>query len=171
MNEMALKPALAPSDPVEPNGKRQEIAMTRAFRHTVAAAAAITLLGLSQATLAQSRCTSTTCGVVDRVDLVEKKGQGSGLGLIAGGVVGGVLGHQIGSGRGNTAATILGAGAGAYAGNEVEKNAKKSSYWSVAIRMDNGQTRNFTYTNQPPVHEGERVRLIDGGRRLARVSG
>src|SRR5205807_10642807 len=112
-----------------------------------------------------------TCGVVDSVRYVEKKGQGSGAGLVAGGIVGGVLGHQIGSGRGNTAATILGAGAGAYAGNEVEKNAKKSSYWSVAIRMDNGYTRNFTYSNQPPVHEGERVRLIDGGRRLARVGG
>src|SRR5438874_13502833 len=111
------------------------------------------------------------CGVVDSVRYVEKKGEGSGAGLVAGGIVGGVLGHQIGSGRGNTAATILGAGAGAYAGNQVEKNAKKSSYWSVAIRMDNGYTRNFTYTNQPPVHEGEHVRLIDGGRRLARVSG
>ena len=101
-------------------------------------------------------------GQRDRVELVEKKGQGLGLGLIAGGVVGGVLGHQIGSGRGNTAATILGAGAGAYAGNEIEKNSKKSSYWAVAIHMDNGQTRNFTYTNPPPVHEGERVRLLDG---------
>ncbi|HEY3181151.1 MAG TPA: glycine zipper 2TM domain-containing protein [Casimicrobiaceae bacterium] len=145
--------------------------MTRTFRHSIAAAFAMMLLSSSQVALAQSKCTSTTCGVIDRVELVEKKGQGSGLGLIAGGVVGGVLGHQIGSGRGNTAATILGAGAGAYAGNEVEKNAKKSSYWSVAIRMDNGQMRNFTYTNQPPVHEGERVRLIDSGRRLARVSG
>src|SRR5207302_762845 len=52
-----------------------------------------------------------TCGVVDSVRYVEKKGQGSGAGLVAGGIVGGVLGHQIGSGRGNTAATILGAGA------------------------------------------------------------
>ena len=146
--------------------------MRRTVRHSVIAAAAIVLLGTtSEAAVAQSKCTSTTCGVVDRVELVEKKGQGSGLGMIAGGVVGGVLGHQIGSGRGNTAATILGAGAGAYAGNEVEKNAKKTSYWAVAIRMDDGHTRNFTYTNQPPVHEGERVRLIDGGRRLTRVSG
>jgi len=146
--------------------------MTRTFRHGIAAAAAIALLGtIPQVAGAQSKCTGATCGVVDRVELVEKKGQGSGLGLIAGGVVGGVLGHQIGSGRGNTAATILGAGAGAYAGNEVEKNAKKSSYWAVAIRMDNGQTRNFTYTNQPPVHEGERVRLIDSGRKLSRISG
>ena len=143
--------------------------MTGTIRHSVITAAAIMLLGASEGAIAQTKCTSTSCGVVDRVDLVEKKGQGSGLGMIAGGVVGGVLGHQIGSGRGNTAATILGAGAGAYAGNEIEKNSKKSSYWAVAIRMDNGQTRNFTYTNQPPVHEGERVRLIDGGRRLARV--
>jgi outer membrane lipoprotein SlyB len=144
--------------------------MIRRVRHSIVASAAIVLLSTaSGAAIAQSKCTGTTCGVVDRVELVEKKGQGSGLGMIAGGVVGGVLGHQIGSGHGNTAATILGAGAGAYAGNEVEKNAKRTSYWAVAIRMDNGQTRNFTYTNQPPVHEGERVRLIDGGRRLSRV--
>ena len=33
--------------------------------------------------------------------------------------------------------------------------------------MDTGNTRIFTYTNQPTVHEGERVKLVDGGRRLA----
>ena len=104
---------------------------------------------------------------MQHVQYVEQKGRGSGLGIVAGGVVGGVLGHQIGSGRGNTAATILGAVAGAYAGNEVEKNAKKSRYWNVTIRMDSGQTRTFTYSNQPSVHEGERVRLVDNGRRLA----
>ena len=52
----------------------------------------------------------TTCGVVQSIRYVEKKGEGSGAGLVAGGIVGGVLGHQIGSGRGNTAATIVGAG-------------------------------------------------------------
>src|SRR5206468_8219799 len=106
----------------------QENAMTRTIRHSVIAAATIVLLGTaSEAAVAQTKCTSTTCGVVDRIDLVEKKGQGSGLGMIAGGVVGGVLGHQIGSGRGNSAATILGVGAGAYVGNEIEKNSKESS--------------------------------------------
>ena len=48
-----------------------------------------------------------SCGVVQSVQYVEKKGEGSGVGLVAGGIVGGVLGHQIGSGRGNTAATIV----------------------------------------------------------------
>ncbi|MFO1322644.1 MAG: glycine zipper 2TM domain-containing protein [Burkholderiales bacterium] len=117
---------------------------------------------------AQSTCAD--CGVVQSMRFVEEKGQGSGLGIVAGGVVGGVLGHQIGSGRGNTVATIAGAGVGAYAGNEVEKNAKKKTYWSVAIRMDNGTTRNFTYTSKPAVREGERVKLVDGGRRLALVA-
>src|SRR5438105_11617018 len=79
-----------------------------------------------------------TCGVVDSVRYVEKKGQGSGAGLVAGGIVGGVLGHQIGSGRGNTAATILGAGAGAYAGNQIEKNVKTESYRVVSVRPGDG---------------------------------
>ena len=114
---------------------------------------------------AQSPC--NTCGVVQSMRYVEEKGKGSGLGMVAGGVVGGVLGHQIGSGRGNTVATIAGAAGGAYAGNEIEKNQKKKTYWAVTIRMDNGATRNLTYTNKPAVHEGERVKLVDGGRRLA----
>jgi len=117
---------------------------------------------------AQGNCVD--CGVVQSMRYVQEKGQGSGLGLVAGGVVGGVLGHQIGSGRGNTVATIAGAGVGAYAGNEIEKNKKSKSYWAVAIRMDNGATRNFTYTSKPAVNEGERVKLVDGGRRLALVA-
>jgi outer membrane lipoprotein SlyB len=107
------------------------------------------------------------CGVVRSVKYVEKKGNSSGVGAVAGGVLGGVLGHQIGSGRGNTAATILGAGAGAYAGNEVEKNKKKTMYWSVSVKMENGTTRNYTYGNKPEFREGDRVKTLDEGRRLA----
>jgi outer membrane lipoprotein SlyB len=144
----------------------------RAARLVVTVATAMAIVAFHAPALAQTtKCTSSTCGVVQNVQYVEQKGSGSGVGLVAGGVVGGVLGHQIGSGRGNTAATILGAGAGAYAGNEIEKNRNKKSYWSVSIRMDNGQTRNFTYSNQPVAHQGERVMLIDGGRRLALVAG
>jgi len=120
------------------------------------------------ASLAQSNCTD--CGRVQSIRYVEQKGQGSGVGAVAGGVLGGVLGHQIGSGRGNTVATIAGAGAGAYAGHQVEKSAKSTSYWSVAIKMDGGNTRTFTYSSKPAVKEGERVKLVDGGKRLALVA-
>jgi outer membrane lipoprotein SlyB len=110
-----------------------------------------------------------TCGVVESVRYVEKKGEGSGAGLVAGGVVGGVLGHQIGSGRGNTAATILGAGAGAYAGNQIEKNVKKKTYWVVAVRLDNGSTQSITSGAQPAFKQGDRVKIIDG-KRLALIT-
>ncbi len=89
------------------------------------------------------------------------------MGAVAGGVLGGVLGHQIGSGRGNTVATVAGAAGGAYVGNKVEQNKNTKSYWTVTIKMDGGNTRTFTYSNQPTVKEGERVKLVDGGKRLA----
>ena len=107
------------------------------------------------------------CGRVQSIQFVQEKGKGTGLGAVAGGVLGGVIGHQIGSGRGNTVATIAGAAGGAYVGNEVEKNKRTTAYWLVTLKMDGGETRSFHYTNQPTVHEGERVKLIDGGRRLA----
>ena len=108
--------------------------------------------------------TCATCGVVTSVQYVEKKGEGSGVGLVAGGVVGGVLGHQIGSGRGNTAATIIGAGAGAYAGNQVEKNAKKKSYWVVSVTLDDGSKRSINENAKPAYKKGDRVKIVDGNR-------
>ena len=119
----------------------------------------------AQPASAQQPCND--CGVVQSIRYVEQQGGSSGGGAIIGGVVGGVLGHQIGSGRGNTVATIAGAGAGALAGNQIEKNRNTKAYWSVNIAMDNGNTRTFSYSAQPAVREGERVRLVDGGRRLA----
>jgi outer membrane lipoprotein SlyB len=110
-----------------------------------------------------------TCGVVESIRHVEKKGEGSGVGAIAGGVLGGVLGHQIGSGRGNTAATIVGAGAGAYAGNEVERNSKKKSYYVVAVRLDDGRRQTVSQSASPGVREGDRVKIV-GGNRLALIA-
>lgn len=133
----------------------------------VLAVGAMVAGGFAAGAAAQATCAD--CGVVQSVRAVEQKGEGSGVGLVAGGVAGGVIGHQIGSGRGNTVATIAGAGAGAYAGHQVEKNVKKKTTWNVAIRMDSGQVRTFTYTSQPAVREGERVKLVDGGKRLALV--
>jgi len=115
--------------------------------------------------LAQSTCND--CGRVQSIRYVQEEGKGSGVGMVAGGVLGGVLGHQIGSGRGNTVATVAGAAGGAYVGNKIEKDKNKKSYWTVTLRMDTGKTRTFTYSNQPTVHEGERVKLVDGGKRLA----
>jgi len=139
--------------------------MTRSSSLFIAAVVAFIAVGSGSAALAQTKCAD--CGQVQSVRFVEEKGKGSGLGAVAGGVVGGVIGHQIGGGTGQTVATIAGAAGGAYVGNKVEANKKSKAYWTVTIKMDDGPTRTFTYTNQPTVKEGERVKLIDGGRRLA----
>jgi outer membrane lipoprotein SlyB len=134
-------------------------------RFSIAAALAFCAVATGQplpGTPATAPC--ATCGVVESVRYVEKKGEGSGAGLIAGGVVGGVLGHQIGSGRGNTAATILGAGAGAYAGSQIEKNVKKKTYWVVSVRLDDGSKQSITSGAKPAFKQGDRVKILDGKR-------
>jgi outer membrane lipoprotein SlyB len=135
--------------------------------HAVSMLVAVVALSVGSAAVAQ---TCNECGQVLSVRFVEEKGKGSGLGAVIGGVAGGVLGHQIGSGTGRTVATVAGAAGGAYVGNTVEKNKNAKAYWLVAIKMDNGNTRTFHYSSEPAVHEGERVKLIDGGRRLALVA-
>jgi outer membrane lipoprotein SlyB len=135
----------------------------------VAAALAVSTTAFAQTQPAPGG-TCKGCGVVQKVRHVETKGEASGVGAVAGGVLGGVLGHQIGSGRGNTAATIAGAGAGAYAGHQIEKSRNRKSYWSVAVKMDDGKTKTFTYANAPEFREGDRVKAVDGGKRLALVA-
>jgi len=106
----------------------------------------------------------TTCGTIQSIRYVEEKGQGSGAGAVAGGVLGGVVGHQFGSGRGNTLSTIAGVGVGAVAGNAVEKNVKKKTYYVVTVRLDNGGTKSVTQSAKPAVHEGDRVKVVDGNK-------
>jgi outer membrane lipoprotein SlyB len=130
-----------------------------------ASVAAFSVVVASPVALAQATCAD--CGRVQSIRYVEQKGQGTGLGAISGAVVGGVIGHQIGSGRGNTVATVAGAAGGAYVGNEVEKNRRTSSQWEVTLKLDSGTTRTFVYSSKPAVNEGDRVKLVDGGRRLA----
>ena len=102
------------------------------------------------------------CGTVESIRTIEQAAEGSGVGLIAGGVLGGLLGHQVGQGRGNTAATIIGAAGGAYAGHQIEKNVKKSTRYDVNVRMADGTIRTVSYDAEPGFRSGDRVRIVDG---------
>lgn len=106
---------------------------------------------------AQAVCTS--CGVVESVQAVQRKGEGTGVGAVAGGVVGGVLGNQVGAGQGRTAMTVLGAIGGGFAGNEVEKRARAVTVYRVRVRTDQGELRTIEQASALAV--GQRVR-IDG---------
>ena len=77
-------------------------------------------------------------------------------------MLGGVLGHQIGSGRGNTAATVVGAGAGAYAGHQVEKNQKSTTTYQVILKMDDGKSRTFNFSKETSFRAGDKIKVVDG---------
>ncbi len=102
------------------------------------------------------------CGVVEAINPIEGKGDGSYLGKIAGGVVGAVIGSQIGKGRGTTAAEIAGAVGGAVAGNEIEKRVKKTRHYEVTARLQGGGTQTISYATEPAFKVGDKVRVENG---------
>lgn len=109
----------------------------------------------------------SNCGVVESVVAVQRQAPVEGIagtpvtvGTVAGGVVGGLLGNQIGNGGGRTAATVLGAAGGAYAGNAIEKNMKKYTAYQVRVRMNDGTVR--TVEQRASVAAGSRV-VLEGG--------
>ncbi len=110
-------------------------------------------------TVVAARCAD--CGVVDLIHVMQVKGQGSGVGAVTGGVVGGILGNQVGGGRGRTAMTVVGAGTGAYAGHELEKNMNKQVNYEVHVRMEDNSVR-VIRTPDPAVAVGQRVKIRDG---------
>lgn len=102
------------------------------------------------------------CGVIESIRAIEVKGQGSGVGAVAGGVTGAVVGSQFGHGLGRTALGVLGAAGGAYAGHEIEKNVRKTTAWRVSVRMDDGSVRTLSQSRQPGFAVGEKVKVING---------
>lgn len=102
------------------------------------------------------------CGKVTTVSPVQQQGEGTGVGAVAGGVIGGVLGNQIGHGTGRKIATVAGAAGGAYVGHQAEKSIKTTTRWDVAVRMDNGSTRMFSFDQEPTFRVGDSVKVRDG---------
>lgn len=112
-----------------------------------------------QASARQAARLCVNCGVVEAINLVEVKGDGSYLGKIAGGVVGALLGSQIGHGKGTTVAEVAGAAGGVYVGNEIEKRMKTTKHYDVVVRLENGGSRTISYATQPGFAVGARVRV------------
>lgn len=105
------------------------------------------------------RCTE--CGVIESVQQVENRGEGSGMGAVGGAVVGGLLGHQVGGGRGKDVMTVVGAVGGAVAGNQIEKHVKSTTSYAITVRFDNGSSRVFSAENAPSWKSGDKVKVIN----------
>jgi len=102
------------------------------------------------------------CGVIDAINVVEQKGEGSWMGKAGGAVVGGLIGTQVGNGRGKTVATVAGAVGGALLGNEIEKRVRTTKQYNVSVRMDDGNFKTFNFDSAPTFAVGEKVRVLDG---------
>lgn len=105
-------------------------------------------------------------GVVQTIELVKvgNADSGIGAGTVAGAVVGGIVGSQVGQGSGKTAATLLGAAGGAYAGHELEKRnqAQQTDAYKFTIRMNDGSYQTITQASHADLRVGDRVRIVDG---------
>lgn len=122
--------------------------------------AAVAAAGKTAAQTVSTRQTCDTCGVLQSVNVVEVKGEPGYGGMIAGGVAGALLGSQIGKGDGRTAASVLGAAGGAYAGREVEKNLKKEKRYDVTVRLNNGTLQTVHMKNDPGLKVGAQVKIV-----------
>ena len=114
--------------------------------------------GMPVAQRAASIC--STCGRVESVQAIEQAAPATGVGA--------VVGNQIGKGNGRTAATVLGAVGGGYAGHEIEKRTRTQTTYQVRVRLEDGSSRVFT-RSQPPavgtpvVLQGKGFRVADEG--------
>ena len=102
------------------------------------------------------------CAVIEDVREVEKAGQASGGGVVAGAVIGGVLGHQVGGGRGKDVATVLGAIGGGVAGHQIEKNVRTTKEYQIVVRYEDGTQGLFTQDTPPNWRPGDKVKIING---------
>ena len=81
---------------------------------------------------------------------------------VGGAVVGGVIGHQMGGGRGRDVATVLGALGGGLAGNQIEKNAKKTVEYQIVVCYEDGTKGLFIQATPPSWRPGDKVKVING---------
>ena len=102
-------------------------------------------------------------GVVESIELVNRDEAGLNLGTVAGAVVGGLLGNQVGEGRGRTAATVLGAAGGAYAGQKIEQNRRAADQvYRMRIRLNDGSVATLVQDTNLNLRVGDRVRVVSG---------
>ena len=143
--------------------------MTRSLRRSVRVIASLVARDRRRsrvgASAARRASACNDCGVVHVDAATSRRREGIGLGAVAGGVAGR---RPRPSDRQRTRQhgrrPIAGAGGRRLRRQQGREEQEHEDLLVVAIRMDNGNTRSFTYSNQPAVHEGERVKLVDGGR-------
>ena len=144
------------SSPATVPGMGAAPAPAAAVPATTSASAAAALPARAVASPPKPACPD--CGRVVSVTTTDKAGEGSAVGVIAGGATGALLGRQIGSGTGKDIATIAGALGGALAGKKIEEKVKIHKVWVVSVQYADGSTRSFEFEQDPGYKTGDAVK-------------
>ena len=126
-----------------------------------AALAASLLAGCETQPAFQVSQPSSRIGTVESIRSQTVQNNNATLGALGGALVGGILGNQVGQGSGRTAATVVGAAGGAYAGNRMASGS--SLVWIIGIRYDDGSLATIQQASSPAVRIGDRVRVSNNG--------
>ena len=108
---------------------------------------------------------SSRVGTVESITQETLQNVNTAVGTVGGAVVGGLLGNQIGGGRGQTAATVIGAGGGAFVGNQAAQRSQ-TIVWRINVRYDDGSVATVQQTAAPGLRVGDRVRVSSNGIQL-----
>ncbi|MBI2753550.1 MAG: glycine zipper 2TM domain-containing protein [Betaproteobacteria bacterium] len=162
----APAPAVTPSAPPRQAKPAHKPAIQSAPREPVAAPRE--QIAAAPPAVQQPKAVCADCGTVSDVKEIEVKGEGSGMGAVAGGVAGAIIGNQFGRGGSKTVARLAGAAGGAYAGHQIEKEARSHKRYDVIVRMEAGGERTVSYEAAPTWRVGDRVRVVDGKLELDR---
>ncbi len=119
--------------------------------------------GAKESTRAAVTASCPDCARVVSISQVEREGEPSALGTIAGGIAGALLGRQIGGGTGQDLATVAGAAGGAYAGRQIEKKVSTHKAWIVTVQLADGSRGEHEYAQDPGLRVGDLVRKTDQG--------
>ena len=131
-------------------------ALAQAKTRLTATGVAAAPVAAAPAPIAAAPCAE--CARVVAVSQIEKEGEGSAVGLLAGGAAGALLGRQLGGGMGKDLATIAGAVGGAYAGKKIEEKVKTHKVWTVAVQYPDNSRKSFDFGQDPGFKVGDAVK-------------
>lgn len=108
------------------------------------------------------RLSTVVDAVVLSVRTVTVEGNQSGVGAATGGVVGGIAGYGAGGGQREAQIIgILGAAAGAVAGNVIERTGTREEAYEILVQLKNGERRALVQAKGEEVFQpGDAVILI-----------
>ena len=107
------------------------------------------------------------CGVVTRINVVASgRAAAPGAGAVLGGLVGAVIGHETsahtqGSSGNQNVMSVVGAAAGAIAGNQIQQNVTGDSY-DIQVQMDDGRVIMVNQKDLGGVRENSYVNIVNG---------